>query len=197
MASMSKHLKFTLSAASNTFLLRRYSRYGDRLTRSSCHTLTSVLNSSRWLTRRGMHGQRKNPTHLTKMQHDLQGYLRILASIETKRVEAHVKDLESLGMRPQMLLLLRPAILHLVEQEWIKRIELVSFLKKQGVKKETLELFFCASLRFQSVQGIKKGIVDFVGAVRHDFPLVCERVGSKLGQDLNVSRLVNDPWLFL
>ncbi len=103
-------------------------------------------------------------------------------------------DIEELGMRPEELVLLRPAILHLVEQEWIKRIELVSFLKAQSVKTETLETFFCASLHFKSVQCIKKGIADFVCALRHDFPLVCERVGSS-GESA-VKRLVDDPLLF-
>jgi hypothetical protein len=63
------------------------------------------------------------------------------------------------------------------------------------VKKETLELFFCASLRFHSIQVIKKGIADFVGALHNDFPLVCERVGSS--GDSAVFRLVDDPRLFL
>jgi hypothetical protein len=154
------------------------------------------------------HGQRSNPTHLATVRHDLQtvlahiisphdiqGYLQILASDEAIRVTAHVKDLKALGMRPKVLQSLRPTILHLVEQEWVKRIELVSFLNKQRVKKETLELFFCASLRFNSVQVIKKGIADFVGALHGDFPLVCERVGSSGGSA--VSRLVDDPRLFL
>ncbi len=61
------------------------------------------------------HGQRSNPTHLAKVQHDLQtvlahiisphdiqGYLRILASDEAIRFEAHVKELELLGMRPPL-----------------------------------------------------------------------------------------------
>jgi hypothetical protein len=109
------------------------------------------------------HGQRSNPTHLATVRHDLQtvlahiisphdiqGYLQILASDEAIRVTAHVKDLKALGMRPKVLQSLRPTILHLMEQEWVKRIELVSFLNKQRVKKETLELFFCASLRFNS-----------------------------------------------
>ncbi len=154
------------------------------------------------------HGQRRNPTHFAKVQHDLQivlahiisphdiqGYLRSLASIEAIRVEAHVKDLEALEMRPQVLLSLRPTILHLVEQEWVKRIELASFLKERKVKVETLELFFCASLRLQSVQGIKKGIADFVGALHNDFPLVCKRVSSSGSS--GVKRLVDDPLLFL
>jgi hypothetical protein len=51
------------------------------------------------------HGQRSNPTHFVKVQHDLQmvlahiisphdiqGYLRSLASIEAIRVEAHVNE---------------------------------------------------------------------------------------------------------
>ena len=154
------------------------------------------------------HGQRSNPTHLATVRHDLetvlahiisphdiQGYLQILASDEAIRVTAHVKDLKALGMRPKVLQSLRPTILHLMEQEWVKRIELVSFLNKQMVKKETLELFFCASLRFNSVQVIKKGIAEFVGALNGDFPLVCERVGSSGGSA--VSRLVDDPRLFL
>ncbi len=106
-----------------------------------------------------------------------------------------MKDLKALGMRPKVLQSLRPTILHLVEQEWVKRIELVSFLNKQRVKKETLELFFYASLRFNSVQVIKKGIADFVGALHDDFPLVCERVGSSCNSA--VSRLVDEPRLFL
>jgi hypothetical protein len=115
------------------------------------------------------HGHRRNPTHFAKVQHDLQmvlahiisphdikGYLRCLVSVEAIRVEKHVKELEALEMRSQVLLSLRPTILHLVEQEWVKRIELASFLKQRKVSVETLELFFCASLRLQSVQGIKK-----------------------------------------
>jgi hypothetical protein len=154
------------------------------------------------------HGQRRNPTHFAKIQYDLQmvlahinsphdikGYLRSLASAEAIRVEKHVKDLEALEMRSQVLLSLRPTILHLVEQKWVKRIELASFLKQRKVKVETLELFFCASLRLQSVQGIKKGIANFVGAIHNDFHLVYKRVSSS--GDSGVKRLVDDPLLFL
>ena len=92
-------------------------------------------------------------------------------------MEAHRKDIDALGMRPQELVLIRPAILHLVEQEWVKRIELVTFLKEQSVKTETHEAFFCASIRYKSVQDIKRGIADFVCDLRHDFHSVCERMG--------------------
>ncbi len=156
------------------------------------------------------HEQRSSPTHYAKVLHDLlqtviahvisphdiEGYMQSLVSIEAERVKAHRKDIDALGMRSHELVLLRPAILHLVEQEWVKRIELVSFLKEQSVKTETLEVFFCASsIRYKSVQDIKKGITDFACDIRHDFPSVCERAGSS-GNSV-VPRLVDDPKLFL
>jgi hypothetical protein len=81
-----------------------------------------------------LHDLRTVLAHINS-SHDIEGYLRTICSIEAKRVEAHIKDIEELRMRQWKLLSIRPTILHLVEQdEWIKRIELVSFLRIRKVK---------------------------------------------------------------
>ncbi len=107
--------------------------------------LVSKLDISVDLLPMAGHGQRSNPTHLAKVRndlqtvlahiispHDIQGYLQIFASNEAVRVTAHVKDLKALGMRPQVLQSLRPTILRLVEQEWIKRKDRARLLLEQA-----------------------------------------------------------------
>ena len=128
------------------------------------------------------HGKRSCPSHHLKVILDLQTvqatiisptnvqeYLRVILSDEAKRVEAHKNTLEELGMQHEALLLRRSAILHLVELEWSKRIELIVLLKERHVKRKILEIFFCVSLRFRNAQVITTGIEKIAVALHSDF----------------------------
>jgi len=122
--------------------------------------------------------------------------LRVIIEAERLRARLRKEQLRESGMRDIPILAQRPAILHLAEVEWVKRIGLARFLKEKDVTGDVLEKFFyLTTLRFESLEIVKAGIERVCSVLGLECSEVCAVISSSGTSGIN--RLVRCPDVFL
>ena len=148
------------------------------------------------------HGNRGSDNHHRKVIYDLQcvlartrdplnweAELGLLQSAEQEKVLQHRKELQEIEICEKTILAAAPSILHLVEEDWTKRITFSKWLSCYGVSKDVRNAMFLQSLR--NVKPDSAAIIELAAKLEISIPVLWKTCVA--GGGSAVLRVVDSP----
>jgi biotin operon repressor len=148
------------------------------------------------------HGNRGSDNHHRKVIYDLQcvlartrdplnweAELGLLQSAEQEKVLQHRKELQEIEICEKTILAAAPSILHLVEEDWTKRITFSKWLSCYGVSKDVRNAMFLQSLR--NVKPDSAAIIELAAKLEISVPVLWKTCVA--GGNSAVLRVVDSP----